>query len=525
MHDVIVVGGGHNGLVCAAFLARAGKRVLVLEAHDTLGGFATTEETVAEAPGFKMNNGAIDLVLTGIPTSIIDDLDLRRHGLGLIDVDPHTCWLGPDGESIAFHRNLDQTVAEIARYSRKDAESYRRLADTINDVLHITAPYIQGHPTRPRPADLGRIVARAARHHRSLRVGARVMLSSAAQVIEEWFERDEIRAPLACFAASWMSRLTEQGSAAAFAAIVAPHRWGCQRAVGGMGGLIDSIANVVTAHGGEIRLPTPVQRILVQGDRAVGVELADGQELRASEVIAAVDPTTLMRRLVDQDHLPPATDAQLRGLAVQANELQLFKADVVLAGRPDLSAHGRTDQLLDSGCYVILAPSYDYIQRAIENNVRGELCADETLLWFSLPSRCDRTLVPPDSKGDTLYVYGPAAPMKPATGGWDTEGEKYLAHCLDIVDGSYVPGLKDQVIGSYIRNPDRLSARVTRGSIWHVDIIPTQLGPWRPIPSMSGYRTPIDGLWHTGSGAHPMGGVSGWSGRTTARTVLRGSGR
>lgn len=523
-HDVAVVGGGHNGLVCAAFLARAGRRVLVLEAHDVPGGFATTEETVPEAPGFRMNNGAIDLVLTGIPRSVIDDLDLRRHGLQLIAIDPHTCWIGPDGESIAFHRDMDRTVAEIARFSRKDAESYRRLADTVNDVLEVAAPYFQGHPTRLRPRELSTMAWRAARHRKRLVPGARLLLSSAAQVLEEWFERDEMRAALGCFASSWMSTLEQPGSAMAFAAVVAPHRWGCYRAQGGMGGLIDSLCRVVTANGGEIRTGTPVERIDVRHGAARGVTLATGEEIHAGEVVAALDPTTLMRHLVDEDLLPERTNAELRGLSVQANGLQLFKADVALSGLPATGASPRVRELVDTGCYLILASGYDAVRRGVDANLRGELDSDDALLWFSVPSRVDRTLVPPGSDGETLYVYGPAAPMTPISGPWSSEGPDYLEHSMKIIDRHYLPGIRDHQIGSYIRSPEELARRVAGGSIWHADIVPSQLGPWRPVPSMSGYRTPFEHLWHTGSGAHPMGGVSGWSGRTAARTLLRATG-
>ena len=204
-YDAVVVGGGHNGLVCAAFLAKAGKRVVVLESRDLVGGFCTTEETVPEAPGFKMNATSMDLLLTNIPPSVIDQLDLPHFGLRWVEPDPFYSYLHPDGATIRFWRDHTRTVEEIRRLSRKDAVEYDRFVQRMRDFWYTLAPYLQGHPTRVAPSTLGQLVRRAVGARRNLGPAARVLLSSPGAVIDECFERDEVRAALACYAVATMS--------------------------------------------------------------------------------------------------------------------------------------------------------------------------------------------------------------------------------------------------------------------------------------------------------------------------------
>jgi len=173
--------------------------------------------------------------------------------------------------------------------------------------------------------------------------------------------------------------------------------------------------------------------------------------------------------------------------------------------------------------YIITIPDYGYLRRSVDATKRGEL-SDEILMWLSFPSVSDRTLVPPGSTGECLYIMVPAAPYELAgAADWSTEKDKYVDRCLDLIDG-YAPGLKGSVIGTYAKSPKDMSAWVHKGNSAHVDMSLSQLGPWRPIPSLAGYRTPVPGLWHTGAGAHPIPAVNGWSGRTAARTVLGATG-
>jgi beta-carotene ketolase (CrtO type) len=517
-YDVVVIGAGHNGLICAAYLARAGRRVLVLEAQEEAGGFCLTTAPVAEAPGFLMNPYALDFVTINLAPSVVDELDLARYGLRWVRPDPIATYLGPDGVALSLWQDRRRTVEEIRRLSVRDACAYDRFALMMGGALRMAGPYLQAHPTRPGLGTVGTVVRQALAQRRELADVARIMLSSADQVIEEWFERDELKATLGFLAAGTMMPLNAPGSGAAVAAVPWQHQTGLRRPVGGSGAFIRALVACLAAYGGEVRTGTPVQRILADSGRADGVQLDDGTVIHAADVVAAVDPHTLLTDLLDPALVPDDALAQLRGMRVLGSNLSLFTGHVALSRPLRFPEHALPEQ---AGASVVLIPPLDGIRRWCEAGLRGEVADGDVPLWVLTPSAFDRSLVPPGSTGDTLYLYPAPVPYGLADGSeWSQGQDKFLVRCLDRIE-DYAPGTADTVIGTHAVSPTVMSRGAFRGHYSHVDLTFSQLGPWRPIPALAAYRTPVDGLWHSGAGAHPFGTINGWSGRTTARTLLR----
>jgi len=289
-YDVAVVGGGHNGLVCAAFLAQAGKRVIVLEARDIVGGFCTTEETVPEAPGFKMNRPRWT---TSSPTSPIGGRRPRAVPLrAAVDHPRPVLQLPPaDGPAISFWRDHHRTVEEIRRLSRRDALRYDRFVTCMKDFWYTAAPYLQGHPKRVAPGTILELTKRLAKTRKSMGTALRILMSSPGAVIEEWFTREEVKAALGCYSVASMGTLDEPGSGIVLSVMAVMHHWGARRPVGGNGAFTQALAAAATAAGVEIRTGAPVAEILLGGDRATGVVTLTGETIRAGEIVAAIDPT------------------------------------------------------------------------------------------------------------------------------------------------------------------------------------------------------------------------------------------
>lgn len=520
MYDVIVVGAGHNGLTCAAYLARAGKKVLVLEANAQVGGFVVTDD-VPGAPGYRMNTFAFEFPFSTIRPSVVEELELSRCGLRWTSPDPHNTYLSPEGTSFSLYHDLGRTCESIARLSKRDAAAYERLMRALMGVAHTAIPYLTDHPTRPSARTITDLLRRAVKNRRSLLPGVRYLLCSPLEILDE-FEREELKAFIAMNVATGSFRpLDEPANTSILVYFAILHMVGLQRPVGGAGAFSEALAACVEASGGEVRTSAPVEQILVQGGRTTGVVLQDGEELHAGQVVAAVDPTSLFTRLLGPDAISPELREEVDRMRVLSSGVSHFKADLAVTRRPTFPRHSVTDDQLAG---LSFAPSVEYVERLMAAIGRGEL-AEELPFYIAIPSVLDRTLVPPGSDGESIAVWVGAVPYDLANGDdWADVKTSYLERVVDHLE-QYSPGVRDTIVGANIRSPhDFNQPWAYKGSSRSVDLIPSQMGPWRPSPSLSGYGTPIEGLWRSGHGTHPMSGTSGWPGRTTARTMLKHAG-
>jgi beta-carotene ketolase (CrtO type) len=520
-YDVVVVGGGHNGLTCAAFLAKAGKRVLVVEARDTVGGLVWTME-MPNAPGFKVSPCSVEFVLPGVKPSIVDQLELHKHGLRWVHPTALTTWLGPDGASVAFYQDIARTKTEIAKYSRRDAQRYEELVDIITETLLTLMPYFHGHPWRIKPRTVFDVLKQAAKSRTKLAKGARVMLGSIDAVLEEWFEREEIKAPIAAYSAGTFGPITETGTGFHLAFLCGIHQWGVKRPVGGSGAFTQAIANAVRHHGGEVRTGAKVKRVLTHNGTARGVELDSGEQILASDVVCAVDPYTLLTKLLDPSDVPDSTFDQVRSLQVGRYNVLYFDAEMALSGRPKFPGF-HDDEYTST---LMLCPTLDYMRRSTVDGMAGTF-TDEIPMATLSSSVYDRSLVPPSSAGETLKFYCFNTPIELSNGrSWDDEKKDYFERALDHYE-LYAPGTRELIIDAHLTAPPDFEERyfVHGGNYEHVDLTLNQLGPTRPIPALSGYESPVERVWHSGAGAFPMAYISGWPGRNTADAVLRGPSR
>jgi phytoene dehydrogenase-like protein len=523
-YDAIVVGGGHNGLVCAAYLAKAGRRVLVLERRHVLGGSAVSEEL---HPGFTFS--VCSYVVSLFRPQIIRELDLTRHGLEIIPLECSFTPL-PDGRSLVRWPDADRTRREIARFSRRDAEIYpefglamTRLARFTKNIIDSPAP----NPTTWRPKELFELL----RLGRSLGefdddlryLNLKLLTTSAVDFLSQWFESEVLMAPMSVSGIIG----TFLGVRSPGTAYVLLHHymgeidgafraWGFSK--GGTGGLSLSIASAAEAHGAEILTEAPVARLLMENERSVGVVLENGDEIRAGTVVSSLDPNRTFLRLVGERQLDDDFASQIRRYKLRGSS---GKVNLALDRLPEFTSRPGDRHLQGD---IAIAPSIDYLERAYDQAKYGEF-SERPYLNVVIPSITDPSVAPPGKHVMSIFVQYAPYNIKEGPECWPEKREAFGDAVIDTLE-EYCPGLKDSILFRQVLTPWDLEQEfgLTEGNIFHGELSLEQLLFLRPAAGWARYRTPIRNLWLCGSGAHPGGGVMGAPGELAAKTLLTSGG-
>jgi phytoene dehydrogenase-like protein len=523
-YDVVIIGGGHNGLTCAAYLGMAGLRVKVLERRAVVGGAAVTEEF---HPGFRNSTAAYTVSL--LNPKVIRDLDLRRHGLTIVERRALNFLPTPDDRYLLTGEG--RTRREIAKFSTRDAERFDGFAaqlDSIADVLRelvLKAPpnVIEGRSLRTltelaKAAALGRRLGHLEMSER--RALLDLFVQSAADYLDGWFESDPIKAVLGFDAVvgNYASPYTP-----ATAYVLLHHAFGevngkkgiWGHAIGGMGAITQAMAKAAREHGAEIETGAEVREVLIERDRAVGVVLADGRVVRGRALAANVNLKLFYGSMVAQEALPAEFSERIRRFKCGSGT---FRMNLALSSLPDFSALPGTSAQDHHTAGIILAPSLAYMDRAY-HDARTLGWSREPIVEMLIPSTLDDSLAPRGGHVASLFCQH-VAPELPDGSSWDAHRERVADLMIATVE-RYAPGFAKSVLGRQIFSPLDLERvfGLVGGDIFHGALTLDQIFSARPMLGYADYRGPISGIYHCGSGAHPGGGVTGAPGHNAARAI------
>jgi phytoene dehydrogenase-like protein len=514
--DVIVVGAGHNGLTAACYLAKAGLDVLVVEGSPTVGGMTSTNPTIPEAPNHLINEGAIEASLI-LVSSIAADLQLERHGLRRLTIEVPHVQLDPDGGSIALWRDARRTAEEIRRFSPKDAAAWLDLARTLDTAMDVLLPYMLTHPTRPALRNLLSAASGAMRHPRQLAPLSRFMTASLAEVIDERFEHPLTRGVLASVAPFSLATTDGTGWALIYLGLI--QRINPARFEGGTGALPAALHRCLQAHGGRVRTSALVDELLVRSGSVCGVRLTNGEQLDARAVLTSCSPKTTLTRLLPDGLLPDHLARRARHIPTATAEGGHLKINVALKGRLSLPKHqARRSDGLDLRRPLCTWSTLEDCIGAWEAVVARQWPARIPVMC-TVPTAIDPTQAPDGQ--DTFWLWSGIVPVRPHEP-WekvrDRVGREVLAEC-----GTYYEGLDSLEIGRAVLSTPDLEERfhAIDGNVYHVDSVLQRFGPLRPAAGFGSYATPVPGLFLTGAGTHPTGGICGIPGQLAARTVVR----
>ena len=519
--DVVIIGGGHNGLACAAYLAKAGLDVLVLEKRGVVGGAAATEEPW---PGYRVSSASY--VVSLMPPRVVRELDLKRFGYEVSIITPDYFVPFPDGTSLTLWGDVERDAAAIGRFSERDAAAYvafdryfDRVARLLKDLLFVVPPNMNLRDLPKWAATAGRFRKWSGR---DLHETVRLFTMSAADFLDEWFEDERVKGALATQAiiGAWCGPMTP-GSA-----YVLMHHWigevdghaGAWGWVkGGMGGISAAMARSAEAAGAEIRTDAEVDRVAINASgRAVGVALADGSLVRAQRVVSCAHPVTTYLSLIGEERLPGDVVHDVRRYRTRSGSVKL---NVALSELPAFPAWDQEGDLHKG--LVAVSPSIEYLERAWDDAKFGRM-SEHPYVEVVFPTAHEPEGLAPKGK-HLMLAFSQYGPFELAEGSWDDGGrEDYAARVLKAL-GEFAPSLESAVEHLEVLTPRDIEERfgLIGGNIMQGELTPDQLFSFRPIPGHGDYRTPVAGMYLCGSGTHPGGGVMGVPGRNAASVILR----
>lgn len=519
-YDSIIIGAGHNGLVTAAYLAKAGKKVLVLERRAIVGGSAATEEIY---PGFKMPTCAH--LAGAFAREIIGDLALRQYGLELLPLDPLIFAPQPEGNALTIPNDPGQAVDAIGRYSQKDAAKFasfcaltKNLSSFLRSLYGIALP---DHGTR-RNVHLGELVKAGWNFHR---LGAkemyeflRILPMSVADLLDEWFDTDLLKAAIGApgLLGSFVGP-RQQGTSFLFLHHQLGSSNGALRTAGfvrgGIGNLPQALARAAQQHGADIRTDQDVARIVTKNGAATGVALRNGDEIDANVVVSSADVKTTLLTLVEPTYLDPHFLLQVKNIRSRGT---VAKVNLALNRLPRFHGAESGRQL---GGVIHIGPTLDYLERASDDAKYGRF-SKQPFLEITIPSAADPSLAP--AENHVMSVWMQYAPYDLRQSNWHGQREVLGDTVVDLIE-EYAPGFKDSILHRQVLTPLDLERvfGLTGGHIYHAEMALDQIFFLRPLPGWAGYGTPVKNLYLCGSGAHPGGGVTGLPGYYAAREILK----
>ena len=535
-YDVVIIGAGHNGLVCAAYLLKAGYSVALLEKRSIPGGGATTEEAMPEdAPGFKFNLCAIDHEFIHLGP-VVEELELNKYGLEYLYCDPVTFCPHPDGKYFLAHKSIEKTCAEIAKFNQRDAQKYREFIDFWQRLTKGITPIFNAPPKSVLDIaggygikNIQDLLSTVGGVDKTLDL-VRTMLTSPKDSLQYWFDSEFLKAPLARLAAEFGAPPSQKTIGIGSMMMSMRHNPGMARPRGGTGALTKALVRLVQEKGGTVLCDRAVETVLIDNNgKAEGVRTSNGEEYRAkTAVISNIDARRLFLK-----HIPveatQAADPNLRerlDRRIVNNNETILKIDCALSEAPRFEAYNHREEFNIGS--ILIADSVHHVEQAHVLPSMGMIPDENPSMYLDIPTVLDPSQAPEGKHTMWIEFFAPyQIHGQEGTGlngtGWTDELKNKVADKVINKLNDYAPNIKDSIIARRVESPAELGERLGayKGNYYHVDMTLDQMLCFRPLPEIANYTTPIDGLYLTGAGTHPGGSISGMPGRNCARVFLQ----